>query len=213
MEPSHSLIDPALAHQGVLSQFSREHPEHLAAADPPAFNQAGEHPHILDQLRVPPGAAALLGWPGSGRVGRGLGWAILARPALIEVALLAFALGFAVISGAALRRSLLAVGLPAAKRTAQVLPIGIARMGQEENATVPAPGQAGAQMRLGPQYRSQQHVILQYQGGYRASAVPVRPELKTLCDPNCKRPKLSLRMLMLKAMSPSYPIGTPVSIK
>ena len=195
MEPGHSLIDPALAHQGVLSQFSRE------------------HPHILDQLRVPPGAATLLGWPGSRRVGRGLGWAILARPALIELTLLALALGLAVISGAALRRSLLAVGLPATKRTAQVLPTGIARVGQEENTTVPAPGQAGTQMRLGPQHRPQQHVTLQYQGGYRAPAVPVRPELKMLRDPNCKRLRLSLRMLMIKAMSPSYRTGTPVSIK
>ena len=105
------------------------------------------------------------------------------------------------------------MGLPAAEGTAQVVPAGIARVGQEENATVPAPGQAGTQMRLGPEHRSQQHVTLQYQGGYRASAVPVRPELKVLRDPDCKRPKLSLRILMLKDMSPSYRIGTPVSIK
>jgi hypothetical protein len=113
--------------------------------------------------------------------------------------------------GTALRRSLLAVGRTAAERTAQVVPMGIARVGQEENAALPAPGQAGAQMRLGVQHRSQQHVILQYQGGSRAPAVPVHPELKMLRDPDCKRPKLSPKMLMLKDTPSSYRIGTPVS--
>ena len=103
------------------------------------------------------------------------------------------------------------MGLPATEGTAQVVPTGIARVGEEENTAVPAPGQALAQMRLGVQDRSQQHIILQHQGGYRALAVPVLPELKALRDPDCKRPKLSLRMLMLKDMSPSYRIGTPVS--
>ncbi len=195
-----------------MSQNSRQHQEHLATADPPALNQAGDHPHVLDQQRVPP-AAPPLGHPRSGRVGRWFGWAILARSALIEVALLAFTLGIAVVSGAALPRSLLAMGFPATEGAAQIPPPGIAGMSQKENPALPAPAQAGAQMRLGPQYRPQQHVILQYQGGYRAPAVPVRPELKMLRDPDCKRPKLSLRMLMLEDMSPSYRIGTPVSRK
>ena len=203
MEPGHSLIAFAAAGHGVLSQIARQHPEHLAAADPPAFNQADDYPYVLDQQRVPPGAAAP-GRPGSGRIGDWLGWAILARPTLIEVALLALSFGLAVESGTALPRSLLAVGLPATEGTAQVVPTGIARVGQEENAAVPAPGQAGAQMRLGPQYRPQEHVILQYQRGHRAPAVPVRPELKMLRDPNCKKPKLSLKMLTLNDMSPSY---------
>ena len=51
-------------------------------------------------------------------------------------------------------------------------------------------------MRLGAQDRSQQHIILQHQGGDRAPAIPIRPELKMLRDPDCKKPKLSLRMLM-----------------
>jgi hypothetical protein len=66
-------------------------------------------------------------------------------------------------------------------------------------------------MRLGPQDRPQQHVMLQDPGGYRAPTVPVVPELKMLRDPDCKRPKLSLRMPMLNKMSPSYRIGTSVS--
>ena len=212
LKTEHSLIDPAAANHGVLSQISREHPEHLAAADPPAFNQAGDHSHVLDQERVPPGAAAL-GHSGPGRMGRGLGWAILTGPALIELAFLALALGLAVEGGAALRRSLLAVGFPAAKGATQVMATGVARVGQEENPAVPAAGQAGSQVRLGVQHRSQQHIILQHQRGHRAPAIPIRPELKILRDPDCKKPKLSLRMLMLKDMSPSYRIATPVSMK
>lgn len=137
MEPGHSLIDPALAHQGVLSHFSRQHPEHLPPADPPALNQADEHPHILDHQRVPLGAPAPRGTrPLTGRF-RG---AVLARPALIELALDAFTLRVTIIGGTPLRRSLLAMRLPAAEGTAQVAPAGIARVGQKENATVPAPG-------------------------------------------------------------------------
>jgi len=115
---------------------------------------------------------------------------------LIKLAFLAPALGFAVVGGAALRRSLLSVRFPTPEGTPQVLPTGIARMGQKEYPTVPAAGQTATQMRLGPQHRSQQQVILQHQGRYRASPVPVRPELKMLRDLYCKRPKLSLKMPM-----------------
>jgi hypothetical protein len=68
-------------------------------------------------------------------------------------------------------------------------------------------------VRLGPQHRSQQPVILQHQGGHRAPTIPIRPKLKMLRDPGCKRPKPSLRMLTLNLMSPSYRISTPVSRK
>ena len=190
MEPGHSLIAFAAAGHGVLSQIARQHPEHLAAADPPAFNQADDYPYVLDQQRVPPGAAAP-GRPGSGRIGDWLGWAILARPTLIEVALLALSFGLAVESGTALPRSLLAVGLPATEGTTHFIALpDIALMSQKENAAMPAPGQAGTQLRLGPQNRSQQPIILQDQGRHGALAIPVRPKLKMLCDRDCKKPKL-----------------------
>jgi hypothetical protein len=116
---------------------------------------------------------------------------------LIEIALPLFTLGAVVVIGAALRGAFLAMGLPAAERTTQVVAAGVARMGQEENAAVPAPGQAGSQVRLGPQHRSQQPIILQHQGGYRALAIPIGPKLEMLCDPDCKKPKLSLRILTI----------------
>ena len=76
------------------------------------------------------------------------------------------------------------MGLPAAKGATQVMAVGIARVGQEENPALPAPGQAGAQERLGVQQRPQQHIILQHQGRYRALAIPIGPELKMLRDPD-----------------------------
>src|ERR1035437_2259586 len=121
---------------------------------------------------------------GSRSVAGGFRGAVLARPALIELTLDAFTLGVAVIGGTALRGSPLAMGLPATKGATQVLAAGIARVGQEENPAVPAPGQAGAQERLGVQHRPQQHIILQRQGRCRAPAIPVGPELKMLRDPD-----------------------------
>jgi hypothetical protein len=89
------------------------------------------------------------------------------------------------------------MGLPTSKGTTQVMAaVGVAWMSQEKYAAMPAPGQAGSQAGLGAQNRSQQQIILQHQGGCRAPAIPVRPELKMLLDPDCKKPKLSLRMLM-----------------
>jgi hypothetical protein len=70
-------------------------------------------------------------------------------------------------------------------------------MGHEENAAMPAPGQAGAQAGLGSKNRSQQQIVLQDQGAHRPLAVPVRPELEKPLDPDCKKPKLPLKMLML----------------
>jgi hypothetical protein len=84
----------------------------------------------------------------------------------------------------------------ATKGATQIMSAGIAWMSQEKDAAMPAPGQAGSQAGLGAQNRSQQQIILQHQGGHRAPAIPVRPELKLLLDPDCKKPKLSLRMLM-----------------
>ena len=91
--------------------------------------------------------------------------------------------------------SLLAVRYPAAEGTPQIAPPSVTRMGKKENATMPAPGQAGTQKRLGSQHRSQQPVILQNQGGYRALTIPVGFEAEMFCDLGCKKTKLALKML------------------
>jgi len=69
--------------------------------------------------------------------------------ALVKVALLFLALWIAVVGDTPLRGLLLAMGLPAAKGTTQVAATGIARMSEEEYTAMPAPAQAGSQVRLG----------------------------------------------------------------
>jgi len=89
----------------------------------------------------------------------------------------------------------LTVGLPAAEGTTHLIMLfDIAGMSQKENVAMPAPGQAGTQVRLGPQNRSQQPIILQHQGSHRTLAIPVRPKIKMLCDRDCKKPKLWLKI-------------------
>jgi hypothetical protein len=114
---------------------------------------------------------------------------------LIEGGLLLLALGISVIGDTTPGGLPFAVGFPAAEGATQVMPPGITRVGEKENAAMPAPGQAGSQERLGPQNRSQKLVILQDQGDHLAPAIPVRRELKMLLNPGCKKPKLSLKML------------------
>ena len=202
IKPEHSLIDAAAASHGVLSHIFSHHLQDRPAAYPAAFNQADDHPHVFDDHRIGLDRRRLA------RRSFALGsltpvvW-LLGPAALIEVRLLSLAHGITVIGGAALGGDLLAVSLPTAEGAPQVVAPRIARVGKEENAAVPAPGPAGTQVRLGPQHRSQQPVVLQYQGCYGAPAIPIRLELKMLCDPCCKKPKLWLKMLMLNDMSPS----------
>jgi len=180
-----------------LSQNSLQHLQNLPPPHPPAFDQADHHPHILDHGLIPLGENWLRFRPPgfeSLRQLRGRDWR---SPFLVEGALLGLAPGIPVILNAPARGLLLTMGLPTTKGTAQVVAtVGVAWMSQEKNAAMSAPGQADSQAGLGAQNRSQQQIILQHQGGCRAPAIPVRPELKMLLDPDCKKPKLSLRMLM-----------------
>ena len=217
------MIDLPSARQGELSQNLGPHQQHLAAADSTAFNQTDDHPDVLDypwagRDGAPFGSGWF--WPARGtlRRRRRWAWAGLSRrqttAALIELFLNLFSLRLAVIGGAAPKGSAPARFGPATK-WASDLPqlVRIARVRQKENPAMSASGQAGTQTRLGPQNRSQNIIVFQYQGSHGALAIPVRPILKMPCDPDCKSPKLWLKMLIVNLMSPSYPIDTPVSSK
>jgi hypothetical protein len=142
------MIDFSAPAHAVLSQNSLEHLPDLFLAHRASLNQADHHPHMLDHRLEPLGRVVLGGrdhrpdrlGPICGRFG---------DSALIKVALLFLALGVAVVGDTPLRGLLLAMGLPAAKGTTQVLAAGIARMGEEENTAMPAPTQTGSQVRLG----------------------------------------------------------------
>jgi len=101
---------------------------------------------------------------------------------------------------------------PTTKGTPDEAPLlQVARVRQKENAAIPASGPANAQVRFGPQNRSQDKIVFQHQGGHCSLTIPVGPTLKMLRDPDCKKPKLWLRMLTLKLMSPSYRTDAQVS--
>jgi hypothetical protein len=116
-----------------------------------------------------------------------------------------------VIGDTALRGRLPTMGLSAAEQTTQIAPAGIASMSGEKDTAMPTARQADGQVRLGSEDRPQEDVILQDQGGYVSPSIPAPPKLEILRDPDCKKPKLSPRVLMLNSMSSSYLIATKVS--
>jgi hypothetical protein len=172
VEPEHSLIDPPAPRQGVLSQNPGQHQLHLSAADPPAFNQADHHAHMLEHHRIGSNGAPF-GGKGLGLARGTFGWRARrllaglsqrqATAALIELFLNLFSLGVAVIGAAAPKGLAPPMLLPAAKRAPdETALVHIARVRQKENAAVRTAGPATAQMRFGPQHRSQNHIVFQH---------------------------------------------------
>ena len=131
---------------------------------------------------------------------------------MVEKAFLLLATRVAIIGDAPLGGLLPAVRFPAAKGASQVVPAGIARVGQEVNATMPASGQAASQLRLGMQNRPQEPTIFQHQDGDRAPAIPLGPKLEFLRNPDCKKPKRSLKRLMERLISSFY-LSHPVTVE
>lgn len=120
---------------------------------------------------------------------------------MVEKAFLLLATRVAIIGDTPPDGLLPAVGFPAAKGASQVVPAGIARVGQEVNATMPASGQAASQLRLGMQNRPQEPTIFQHQDADCAPAIPLGPKLEMLRNPDCKKPKRSLKRLMERLIS------------
>jgi hypothetical protein len=79
----------------------------------------------------------------------------------------------------------LAVGFAAAKGTPQILAPGIARMGKEENAAMPAAGQTASQVGMGAERPAQHEIVFLNQIGHPSGTIPIRPKLEKPFDPNC----------------------------
>ena len=142
------MIDfPAPAH-AVLSQNSLEHLPDVCVAYRASLNQADHHPHMLDH-RLGPIGPLVPECRGHRPDRSGPICGPFGNSALVQGALLFLALWVAVVGDTPLRGLLLALGLPAAKGTTQVAATGITRMGEEENPAMPAPAQAGSQVRFG----------------------------------------------------------------
>lgn len=135
--------------------------------------------------------------PVSGRRRSDRGRRSLLSPPRILDGLFDFARAVLVIGGTAFGGSALAVRCFAAKGTAQIFPPGVAWVAEKENPAMPASGQARSQARLAFQNRSQEQIILTHKTCRRVRPVPARNESKMPCDLNCKKPKLSLKMLTL----------------
>jgi hypothetical protein len=208
------MINPPTASHAALTQDSEQHLPNLFHADRTLLNQADHPSHMLDQLRILRRRQSL-GYLGGAWCTRGrwCAWGFgrlriqqlnlsttpLILPSLVLPPLLAL-----VILRAAPDRFSAPVLLLAPKGTAQVMAPGIPGVREKENPAMPATAQAFAQVRLGPQDRSQEHVILQNQRPDAPLPVPSGPELKKLRDPDCKKPKPSLRLLTLNSRSSSY---------
>ena len=208
------MIDLFAAHQAVLSHIFGQHRQHLAAADPAAFNEADYHPHMLEHQRAGSGRADF-GSGGAGLTGGGLGCRslrALATSALIELALLPFAPWITVVGDAAPNGLRSAMRLPTTKGAPHFVALhGVARMRYKENAALPTTSPAASQVRLGAQNRSQNKIIFQHQGRYRALTIPAWPKFKMFRNRYCKKPKLWLRMLTLDLILPSYRTDAQVS--
>jgi hypothetical protein len=211
MEPDHSVIDFPAPDHGVLSQNSLEHLEDLCPTHRSGLDQADHHPHILQHQRIPP-ERTLLGNRDAGRASRRTIAVRLGPSALaVECALLLLAHRITVISDAPQSGLLLAVSCPAAKGTTQVFAAGITRMSEKKDPAMPAPGQASSQQGLGSENRPQQYVIFQHQSCHPLPSIPLGRKLEILRDLNCKKPRLSLKMLMFWNTTSSYPTDSLLS--
>ena len=125
---------------------------------------------------------------------RGASWgqeeALAVQNAFLIPALVGLAVGTAALVGGGLP-----VGFAAAEGTSRVRTPGVARMGENENAAMPAPGEASSQRRVGFENRSQEPVVLPNQPTEgRTGPIPLLRPLKMLLDLDCKNPKPSPRM-------------------
>jgi hypothetical protein len=148
------MINLAASSHGMLSHDPLQHQEHLAATDPPAFDQTDHHPHILDY------GCGRFACPNLG----GGSWRFASRRTTgltlgVQIALLFLVLRLAPVSDAPLGGPLAAMGLSTAEGTAQVFATGVAGMSEKKDAAMPAPCQASSQKRLGSQNRSQEQIV------------------------------------------------------
>ena len=132
--------------------------------------------------------------------------------ALVVLLLLLFPASLVLVIGGAPQRGLaLAMSDSAPIGATSNFPPGIAPGGEENDAATPAPGQVSSQVGLAFQTRSQLDVILQNQSSRLISSIPLRTELEIFRDPDCKKLRPSLRILLYCRTSSSYQTDNPLS--
>jgi len=103
------------------------------------------------------------------------------------------------------------VRLPAAKGASQIVSLGVAWMGQEQDAAMPAALQAWLQLGLRPDSRAQQECVDPDQVADLPLSPPARRKLEMLLDSYCKKARLSLMIEIVLYMPSFYPIGKSLS--
>lgn len=199
MQPGHSVVEAAPPDHAVLSQGPQQHGHHRFQAHPTPLDQPAHHLQIRQHRPRPCRGQSLERWRGGWGGGRGgprhrrwRGCRACRRftapgvegPLLVPPRLLA------VIGRRPLVALLPVMGLPTSKRTTQIVPPRVARVGQKENPAVPTACPAPAQLRLGPQHRSQHRVVSEHQADQRSGSVPIFGEPKKCRDLDCQKPRL-----------------------
>jgi hypothetical protein len=96
------------------------------------------------------------------------------------------------------------VNVPAAKRTAEIPPAPISRVGDEQNPAMATARKAAPQVRFVPQNGPEDEIVGQDEIADRALAVPCPGKLKMSLNFYSKKAKLSPMMLMYVCMPWSY---------
>lgn len=199
MDPT--LLPSAWVSHAALSPHPLQHGLHLGRVHPPPFDQPDQ------QAQVPQERRGQRRW-GQRRWGLGrrdLGRCPRATPTTrIELALLLPSGLVLVVGGAAALGLGPAMRLTATKRTAQVVPPGIAWVGEKEDAAMPATDPAPFQPRLESQHRSQHRVVPGHPADRRPGPMPAALEAESGRDLGCKKARLSLWKLSLVKAPLSY---------
>lgn len=101
--------------------------------------------------------------------------------------------------------------LTATELAAKIPPMGIPRMRQEANATVAAVDRTACQTRMIAQDGIQRQLILTNKRTDAVVLMPIRAKRKEFPDGYEQNPRVSVRMLIVLCMSPSYPLDANAS--
>jgi len=208
------IIAPSIPADAVLSHSAPEQVHDFPAGEGDARDQAHDHPHVGQHRRV--GHARLVEHdlrPQFSRRGRGCAgrrgtrWRGRQHPlqlarglrrrgrrnlaAGVEPLLLHFPGRRPVVRGAPLAGRLLTMVPPTAERTTQVLPSGVAGMGEEANLALRAVRHAALKLGLGLQNRIQRGLIVPDQRPGAIVLMPICAKRENLLDGNGKKASLS----------------------
>jgi len=165
--------------QAVLSQNAFYHGNNLDQGNRSAFNETCHHSQMNNQALI--------------NLGRRYASALAAS---IELLFLEFAFGSLIVGGAPLRGALFTVSVAAPKRAVYIVSSRIAKIGQKNNATVPASFQARLEAGMLSKHATNlAHIVSRYLSN-PALPIPPRFKLKNRLNFDDKKAKSSLVWLI-----------------